>query len=568
MLGRNVNVIFKGINSILCWTYNHNKIINPMFLFCAFALYLAGCYKYYYFVADDAFISFRYADNIAAGYGISWNYDKVHVLGFSNLFMVLIQAAGIKLGLDPLNFSKILNISAGLSIIIMIGLMTKLLLRERFKFYFVPSLIWAFIPAGWAHSVSGMETILFSAFVLSSIYVYLKFLKSNNKILLLPLNILLILTILCRYEGALFTLGIIIHQIYLIGLPTALKLKSIKKIVVFGTPFFFLVALIIWNKIYFGQYLPNPFYVKYRLTVEYLVKNLFFIFKFLALFLGPFLFLIIINLKSLMKNRLTSYLILQSIVFILPFFIFVQAMNYLFRFYYPLVALFIVAAVVSLSEITELIAPKAKANFNSDTSRKYSKRTSRFNLVRAQLTAYGLIFLILFAVAYYEETRSLMRSYGNGMNEAHIPIGQIMGNYDSYDNYTVATVVDAGAIPYYSGWYTYDFTLNDYYSAKYGFDVERFYEFEPDMIVMSFFNDTCSEKMDSMTTEEGIDYLIQIQPVESRKEILAHQAFQNYTLITVYKFQPDFFQYVFMKNDAIMQTADMVDDLKNNSNYW
>ena len=51
------------------------------------------------FVQDDAYISFRYADNLVHGLGLVWNPGE-RVEGYTNFLWVLIIATGLKLGLS------------------------------------------------------------------------------------------------------------------------------------------------------------------------------------------------------------------------------------------------------------------------------------------------------------------------------------------------------------------------------------------------------------------------------------------------------------------------------------
>jgi arabinofuranosyltransferase len=63
------------------------------------------------YMTDDAFISFRYAANLAEGHGIVWNIgDRVE--GYTNFGWILALALGIKLGLEPVMSSQVLGFLA------------------------------------------------------------------------------------------------------------------------------------------------------------------------------------------------------------------------------------------------------------------------------------------------------------------------------------------------------------------------------------------------------------------------------------------------------------------------
>lgn len=67
------------------------------------------------FVVDDAFISFRYAQNLVDGHGLVFNPGQ-RVEGYSNLLWVLLAAAGLQTGCDPVLWSRLLGVgfTAGL----------------------------------------------------------------------------------------------------------------------------------------------------------------------------------------------------------------------------------------------------------------------------------------------------------------------------------------------------------------------------------------------------------------------------------------------------------------------
>ncbi|MDF1535435.1 MAG: hypothetical protein P1S46_02905 [bacterium] len=63
-------------------------------------------------ILDDAFISFRYAANLAQGHGLVWNTGEAPIEGFTNFLWVLIMTVPHLAGIDPVAFSMILGILA------------------------------------------------------------------------------------------------------------------------------------------------------------------------------------------------------------------------------------------------------------------------------------------------------------------------------------------------------------------------------------------------------------------------------------------------------------------------
>ena len=65
------------------------------------------------FVTDDAYISLRYADNLAAGHGFVWNPGGPRVEGFINPLLVLAEALATRLGVGGIEVARALGVGAG-----------------------------------------------------------------------------------------------------------------------------------------------------------------------------------------------------------------------------------------------------------------------------------------------------------------------------------------------------------------------------------------------------------------------------------------------------------------------
>ena len=55
-------------------------------------------------VSDDAFISFRYAENLVQGLGLVFNEGE-RVEGFTNFSWTLVTALAMRVGVDPVLFT-------------------------------------------------------------------------------------------------------------------------------------------------------------------------------------------------------------------------------------------------------------------------------------------------------------------------------------------------------------------------------------------------------------------------------------------------------------------------------
>ena len=72
----------------------------------AFLLHL----RQWAFLCDDAFISFRYARNLARHGSLVYNAEPLeYVEGYTNFLWVLVLAAGDVVGIDPPTFAPVLT---------------------------------------------------------------------------------------------------------------------------------------------------------------------------------------------------------------------------------------------------------------------------------------------------------------------------------------------------------------------------------------------------------------------------------------------------------------------------
>ena len=104
---------------------------------------------------EDAYITFRYAANWAAGLGPVFNASE-HVLGFTSPLWTALVAVGVGLGQDPVIWSRSFAVLADVALLFT---MASLLLRHASTtaaWVFV--MFWAGYPFFAAVSVSGLET--------------------------------------------------------------------------------------------------------------------------------------------------------------------------------------------------------------------------------------------------------------------------------------------------------------------------------------------------------------------------------------------------------------------------
>lgn len=511
------------------------QILNIILLIIAITCFLFFSFKFFDFTIDDAFITYRYSDNLASGYGFSWNYNETQEFGFTSYFHVIIVSLGIKLGFDAILFSKGVTIFAGIVTIFASGLIVRILTEKKFKLYFLPSLFLGFIPAFGLHAIAGLETTLFGMFFALSILSYISYVHSPNSRKIIPLSVFVILATFTRYEGILLVLGMIIHQIYL-----KIILKNefdFRKILVVCIPISFLIGLFYFNNLQYDQILPNTFYVKQNFEFRDMIRNIYAIAD-TFVFVIPHILLIFLNLKNNLKNKASSFIIIQIIVVLVPFLFINQWQNYFFRFYFHIIPIIITLSVFSLYQMYPKII------FG-----KYSKIITIITILL--ITTYVLPSNA--DVNNFAENGILMLDY------SYAKIGNILNNYDDLKDNTLGIVIDAGAVPYFSHWKAYDYTLNDIQSIKHGFDADRFYSENMVIILINDGHDAYPQESLQFLEEDIIKHLQQPQ-TGYVDEITLDERFKNFKLVTTY---PRY--YIFVEENFANENESLINELIENS---
>jgi arabinofuranosyltransferase len=340
-----------------------NKTVLFLFLgitaiFLIHALYLST-------IAEDAFISFRFAKNLAAGNGLLWNVGDPPVEGYTNFLWILISAGTLYAGFNLLIFSQITGIIVSIILLIYVYLFCRRILEFDKYVSFLPVLFLAFSGplATWA--TSGMETNLFTLLVFGSFYYlvsYWKFQKNKLLIFSLLLNMLATLT---RPEG--FGIFLILTAFHLYNLYKLKNRKGLQTGVVFALLFYIVPILIyfVWRLSYFGYLLPLTFYAKTGGTFYQWFRGLRYIFFFSFHYLAPlvpiiFVFLFIksdrIRFLDFVKpgkkkndNIFLSIQLIFIISFLYTFYIIFVGGDYMamYRFFVPILP-FIYLLVASL----------------------------------------------------------------------------------------------------------------------------------------------------------------------------------------------------------------------------
>ncbi|PIE19290.1 MAG: hypothetical protein CSA65_02890 [Proteobacteria bacterium] len=219
---------------------------------------------------DDAYISFRYAANLAAGHGLVWNPGEL-VEGYTNLLWLLLLAPFSVLGLDLVLPAAILGTLFSVATLELLRRLGENTLPDRPPIaHAIPGLLLALNPAFASWTTSGMETPAFAFFVLLSATELLRPAGRRRPWLV---SVSFCLAYLTRPEGA-YVAGLLLLAHLLWGDGQSYRLR-LREAVYLGLPLAGVVLTHVGVRLaIYGYPLPNTFYAKVLLGSVTLKRGL------------------------------------------------------------------------------------------------------------------------------------------------------------------------------------------------------------------------------------------------------------------------------------------------------
>ncbi|GEM_PF-410969 len=430
---------------------------------------LAGVWE---FTIDDAFIIFRYAENLLKGAGIAFNPGGPPTEGVTPVLWLFLVAGGRGLWIDPRLFVKVLGTLSGFGLVLFVLLAGRPAGRTR-----PPGPGWgvgaaALVLAAWAplavHSVSGLETSL------AALLVFALFLESAREAgpRFGRFGLLGLLLSMLRPEGAILVL--------LLG-GAGLRRAGRGALRNFSLSFLLPGAVYFTARaFYFGLLLPLPILIKVfgggaSAPGERGWAQL------SSLLLGPGLFWLPLTIAGLLlavppgrkgaglREGACALLVMLALMAAPR-----HIMGYEWRFFFPfLPPLLLLSGLGAEALCARMRLPAACA---------------------ALLLGPALWFGLRSA----PETLAAWRGYARGLRRAHLALGTELRNLASPLRRTgdssgaeprpspLLAIGDAGAVPWRSGWRSLDsFGLNDPRIALSGrHDPESILDEDPDVLVL------------------------------------------------------------------------------------
>jgi arabinofuranosyltransferase len=525
---------------------NRARRISQLVIFLAVLFAIVVLVVFPKLTIDDAYITFRYAENLALHGELTYNLGEPHVEGYTGIALPALLAAAMRLGLPPDIVDKTLGILA-----YFVTALFLFLTGQRLELHPVVTaamvLLYLTIPVGFTHAVAGLETTMFAASVTVSLWALVRALqivsgRARSETVLL---FAILVCTLIRPEGVVVAgLSVIVLAIDRLRMGKSGLLSLFLRIVVFyAVP---LSVYLIWKMNYYGSLLPNSYYVKLAdgfddVSINELKKFWDRYMSFIAI--AAALLWLVPAWHYLRRRKPVDDIATKSVdLLVLGFVVLLHVvvlykyaqshlwMNYSFRFSTHIYPAF-------------LLAVGILADRGLRTTVHSFPQTSR---VAALLVIAAATISLVEVYRHLEHLPGEFRfaaGYVTLLNEEHIPAGHFIRQHVPSDEWLV-TVIDAGAIPYYAGNKTVDLGgLNEPVVAR---------KLHSDSAVVDYaFRHQPGAWAITSLSLDSLTY------TPAAKRIIDDPRFEQYRLVRRFTTGPgrDYHEFVYLREDLIRSSA-------------
>lgn len=407
------------------------------------------------FITDDAFISFRYAENLVNGNGLTWNPGE-RVEGYTNFLWTLLMSIPIYLRIDPVKSCYVLGMVFFSFSLIFTYKLSNLIFRSQFIGLLVVILVGTNYTFS-AYATGGLETQLQTCIIVAIAYLLFRCMQldSWSPGILIKLSLLSSAALLTRLDSAIY-----IIVVYAVLLYKLFKQRITEQNVLSQLSWLCLPALLIvggwflWKLSYYGYILPNTYYVKAS-SITSPVRGLYYCCLFLTFYwLVPFPFLFLFAGKRIF-SKFNSWIsiIALMVIFWLLYIVKVGGGFMEFRLFVPVMPFLFIL-------ITWLLV---------DFIKQREIMITLIGMILIGSLFHSFSFSKLKRVGDIESVRKL-HEYVTDERYNWSEVGRVLGSLFYNEKFQVITAgTVAGTIPYYSHLETVDMLgLNDRWIAKNG----------------------------------------------------------------------------------------------------
>ena len=464
--------------------------------------------------SEDAYITYRYARNLAQGHGLVWNPGEDPVEGSTEFLWAVMLAAGHRLGLEVETAATVFNLAFGAAAVVLVAIAGFCLSGRRLLPSLFATAAFAVGPVAY-HVRAGFATTLFTL-LLTVCYVAAALLVLRQRQDRLRTAAFAAFALSGLFMGLTRPEGVFYAGLALLSLLVLLPGRDRRRVLAYSLALAILPGLVyfLWRWRYFGFLLPNTFYVKSTgglLHLRYF-SNIYMMFRFMA----PLLLLI--GLGLLWENSRIAY---KRLVLLLPAFLFPwlyllidQLQNLGMRFQYPVYPVFLLAGAAALGLFTPagslrergvrgaglvtllaglaliifglfVILPRPAMIAALVLAIVLLKLAADRRWLGRRQAAAPIIYLVLagaLLVLSVQQSFRLAHTFYRTQFDDREVVGAALRPYAD-KGYTVVAS-EAGWIPYFSQWRAIDpFGLNDERVAHEGLSAEYLATLAPDIIM-------------------------------------------------------------------------------------
>ena len=230
--------------------------------------------RFWPWTLDDAFITFRYAENLVAGHGPVYNPGE-RVEGYTNFLWMLLLAGLHGLGADTVLAARLLGglLALAGTALLCVGDRIAPVLPRRVAL--AAALLATSSPLVTRWSMSGMEVSLLLLLLLSAALVHLRDRAAPTSGQAVLLGGLCALASMTRPDAGLLFAALSADRLWQVWRHGARA--RLPHALLFGLTFGLLYGgYFAWRWSYYGWFLPNTFYVKVGSSVDQAIRGLYY----------------------------------------------------------------------------------------------------------------------------------------------------------------------------------------------------------------------------------------------------------------------------------------------------
>lgn len=392
---------------------------------------------------DDAFISFRYAANLAHGHGPVWNPGE-HVEGYTNFGWILLLAAAMKLGVEPEVSARAFGFAATAGTLIAVPLLVAQF-RETWtwRWWIVTAGTIVMLTANTGFSVwtyAGLETPALTLLLTAAVALHLWEERTRRDIYLS--SIAMVAATLMRPDAVLVWGVMLLFKCARL-FDRSDRRGTVGRIALWAAAYAVPVGVYwVWRWTYYGNFFPNTYYLKTGQNSAMWDRG----FDYASQFLTAYsMWLLLLAFVPMWRERLTPHrpaLFVAAVTGVWTLYVVNAGGDWMpfFRFFVPLLPLIYALIAHTIVETADALSTPGRAR-NA-----------------ASVAAAGVISAAALLAFFPHDSATARNPQGLSVNAKGFPgdvdlrVGEEIGGWvrENVPHDWTMAVIASGMVPYYS----------------------------------------------------------------------------------------------------------------------